>query len=77
MLYDRKICCLQARPGICQPGKFTGWGSQGVNSHSVHWSGVMEKDWGDHLRFVGEVWVKGGEEGGGLGGHGEVDFVLV
>ena len=28
----RKIYCLQARPCIFQPGNFTGWGSERVNS---------------------------------------------
>ena len=27
----QKISCLQACPCIFQPGKFTGWGSEGVN----------------------------------------------
>ena len=31
VLLDRKIYCLKARPCIFQPGKFTGWGSEGVN----------------------------------------------
>ena len=31
LLQDRKIYCLLARPGIFQPGNFTGRGSEGVN----------------------------------------------
>ena len=30
-ILDQKIYCLQVRPGIFQPGNFTGWGSEGVN----------------------------------------------
>ena len=29
-LMGHQICCLQAYVGICQPGNFTGWGSEGV-----------------------------------------------
>ena len=30
LLWDRKTYCLQASTGILQPGKFAGWGSEGV-----------------------------------------------
>ena len=35
LLQDRKIYCLQARPCLFQPGRFTGWGSEGIN-FSLH-----------------------------------------
>ena len=31
VLQDRKICCLQSRLSIFQPGNLTGWSSEGVN----------------------------------------------
>ena len=40
MSWERKMCCLQPRPCIFQPGNFTGCGSEGVkatvNLSSIH-----------------------------------------
>ena len=35
MLQDWKLCCLQARPCIIQPGNVTGCGSEGVKDANL------------------------------------------
>ena len=55
MLQDRKIYCLQARLCSFQPGKFTGWVSEGVN---VQYADASDCTWG------------GGRGGGGEAGGG-------
>ena len=51
VLQDRKICYLQARPCIFQPGNFTGWGNDGVkaklfaNTLSWHDQSSISKDY--------------------------------
>ena len=37
---SEKIYCLQACPCIFQPGLFTGWGSEGLNTECVFLSAV-------------------------------------